>query len=665
VFVLLLGASGLVFAKGGKGIGNEQCLACHNDPSLTKDVGGKPVSLYVSEEKFKASLHGSLLSCVDCHQDVKSAPHENPPARVSCARCHAAEQAQYENSFHAKAIQAGDSRAATCTDCHGSPHELLAAGDPKSRVSHQNIPQTCGACHGQKFVMAESGHSNQPFLSYQNSVHGRAVAAGNLKAAVCTDCHGVHEILGAGNPKSPIFKFNVPQTCATCHESIKREFMGSIHGQAIARGNWQAPVCTDCHGIHAIQASKDPASSVSGVQLAKNTCARCHEGMRLTQEFGIAGRRATTYLASYHGLASEGGSSVAANCASCHGVHNILPSSDPRSMIYPANLVKTCGQCHPGATENFTKGKIHLDVPLSADIGSKTVRWVRRFYLLIIAVTIGGMILHNLIVWRRKAIEARRRHPRIVVRMDASQRYQHLVLLVSFFVLVLTGFALKYPDSWLAAALLMHERLRGILHRVAGVTLILVSLYHLGYLIVHPGGRKLLWDMLPGPRDAWDVIHTLRYNLGLTDQKPYYPRFSYGEKFEYLALVWGVLVMALTGLGLWFKVQVGHFAPRWILDVFTAVHFYEAVLATLAILIWHFYQVIFDPDVYPMNWSWYDGRVSIEHYVEEHGADTETIAGAIDGAAEANSGPPAAETGGEPGEGDAPQEGSDPGGKHL
>lgn len=638
LFVLLIGAGSLLFAKGGaKGIKNDECLVCHSDTALTKDVGGKPVSLYVSEEKFKASMHGSLFSCVDCHKDIKSVPHESTPAKVSCASCHAEQQAQYEGSNHAKAIQAGNSRAAACADCHGSPHELLAAGDPKSRVSHQNIPLTCGSCHGQKFVMAESGHSNQPFISYQASVHGRAVAAGNTKAAVCTDCHGSHLILGAGNAKSPIFKFNVPQTCATCHESIKTEFMASIHGKGVARGNWQAPVCTDCHGIHAIKATADPTSSVSGQQQAKNTCARCHEGMRLMQEFGIEGRRSTTYLASYHGLAREGGSSVAANCASCHGVHNILPSSDSRSTINPGNLIKTCGQCHPGATENFITGKIHIDVPLSADIGSKAVRWVRRFYLMIIAFTIGGMILHNLIIWRRKAIEARKAHPRIVVRMDPMQRYQHLVLLISFFVLVLTGFALKYPDSWFASALLMHEQLRGIIHRVAGVTLILVSLFHLSYLIVHPGGRKMIMEMLPGPRDAWDAFNTLRYNLGLIEQKPQYPRFNYGEKFEYLALVWGMFVMGITGLGLWFKVQTGHFAPRWILDVFTAVHFYEAVLATLAIVIWHFYQVIFDPDVYPMNWAWYDGRVSIEHYVEEHGADTETIAWAIDTAAGADS----------------------------
>src|SRR5678815_2914735 len=236
---------------------------------------------------------------------------------------------------------------------------------------------------------------DRPYLSYQQSVHGRAVAAGSEKAAVCTDCHGSHEILQASDPKSSIFKFNVPQTCAKCHNDVKQEFMQSIHGQAVARGNGQAPVCTDCHGIHSIKAHLDPSSSVSAQNLAKTTCARCHEGVRLADEFGVEGGRATTYLASYHGLASKLGSKVVANCASCHGVHNILPSTDARSKINRANLVETCGQCHPGVTEKFALGKVHVNAPLSADAGSVAVRWIRKFYLGMIFAVIGAMLLHN------------------------------------------------------------------------------------------------------------------------------------------------------------------------------------------------------------------------------------------------------------------------------
>jgi len=604
---------------------NEECLACHGDSTFGKKVNGKTISLYVNPDSFKASIHGAMFQCVDCHADVKTSPHETTPAKITCAQCHADQQATYDRSYHAKAIKAGDGQAASCTSCHGSPHELLPASDPKSHMNHANIPATCGTCHGQKFVMAASGHSNLPFLSYEESVHGRAVASGSEKAAVCTDCHGSHEILSASDAKSSIFKFNVPATCAKCHENVQKDFMASIHGQAITRGNWQAPVCTDCHGIHSIKAHLDPNSSVSSANLSRVTCARCHEGVRLSQEFGMEGRRTSTYLASYHGLASTLGSQVVANCASCHGVHNILPSTDPRSTINKANLVATCGHCHPGVTEKFALGKVHVDAPLSADTGSLAVRWIRKFYLGMIVVVIGSMLLHNLIIWRHKAVVRRKAAGRLVIRMNTAQRWQHYVLFSSFIVLVVTGFALKYPDTWFAALLGMSERVRGITHRVAGVVLIAVGAFHLIYVVVTRDGRRLVRDFLPIPKDATDVWFTMLYYLGFRKEKPEFARFTYAEKAEYWALVWGLIVMAATGLILWAKVAVSGLLARWWLDVATAIHFYEAVLASLAIVVWHFYQVFFDPDMYPMNWAWWDGKMPFEHYEEEHALDSETL----------------------------------------
>jgi cytochrome b subunit of formate dehydrogenase len=473
--------------------------------------------------------------------------------------------------------------------------------------------------------MGETGISSQVFVSYEESVHGRAVASGSQKAAVCTDCHGVHEILSAADPKSSIFKFNVPATCGKCHQQVQYEFTVSIHGQAIARANSQAPVCTDCHGIHTIKSHIDPNSSVSAQNLARSTCARCHEGVRLSREFGLPGGRVTSYLESYHGLASELGSQVVANCASCHGAHYILPSSDPRSTINRANLVHTCGQCHPGVTEKFVVGKVHVEVPLSADTGSKAVRWVRKIYVSLIVVVIGGMVLHNLMIWRRKAILRRKQEHRLVTRMTVNQRCQHILLFSSFIVLVLTGFALKYPTSWFAELLGLREHLRAIIHRVAGVVLIATSLYHFVYVLVTRDGRRLLRDFIPVPKDATDVVETLAYYLGLKSHKPEFGRFTYAEKAEYWALVWGVFVMAGTGIMLWARVFFGDLLPRWWLDVATAIHFYEAVLATLAILVWHFYQVFLDPDIYPMNWAWWDGKMSFEHYREEHGLDGATL----------------------------------------
>jgi cytochrome b subunit of formate dehydrogenase len=612
---------------------DKDCLACHSDSTLTTEVNGKQVSLYVDEDKLKHSIHGAMFACVDCHKDVKSPIHETAPQKITCAQCHANAQEAYSHSLHAKVATTGGASAANCQDCHGGAHEILAADDAKSPVNHGNIPATCGRCHGQKFLMESNGESAQPFTSYQESVHGMAIEKGSKKAAVCTDCHGVHEILAANDQKSPIYKFNVPGTCGKCHSEVEQTFMQSIHGQGIARGNGLAPVCTDCHGIHSIKSHVNPSSPDSERNVSRDICARCHQGVRLSQEFGVPGNRVATYFDSYHGLAAEGGSVIAANCSSCHGVHNILPSSDPRSTINRANLDATCGKCHKGVTQKFTLNKVHMDGSQSSDIGSIAVRWIRWFYLVLIVAVIGAMFLHNVIIWRRKAVVRHRMLNPSMVRMTENQRWQHLVLLASFIVLVITGFALKFPDSWFAEALGMGERLRSIAHRAAGVILIGAGIYHLFYLAVSREGRRLIRDFALAPKDAFDAWGTMRYYLGLSKDKPKFGRFSYAEKAEYWALVWGTALMGVTGVMLWAKVWVGDLLARWWVDVATAVHFYEAILATLAILVWHFYQVFFDPDVYPMNWAWWDGKMPIEHYREEHGLDTEALAESEENAA--------------------------------
>jgi cytochrome b subunit of formate dehydrogenase/5-methylcytosine-specific restriction endonuclease McrA len=598
---------------------DSDCLTCHADATITSTDGH---SVAIDAAKFKHSVHGTF-SCVDCHTDVKSVPHDATPKKVTCDQCHADEGQGYAHSIHAQATSAGKIPA-SCQDCHGDVHAIVSGDDPKSSVNRSNIPVTCGRCHGQKFLMESNGETTQPFLSYQSSVHGRAVANGSQKAAVCTDCHGVHQILPASDPKSPISKVAVASTCGKCHTDVSDTFTASIHGQAIARGNMLAPTCTDCHGIHSIKRHNDPNSPIAEQNVSRDICARCHEGVRLSQEFGVPGNRVTSYFDSYHGLAAEGGSVVAANCSSCHGVHNILPSSDPHSTINRANLDATCGQCHKGVTQKFTRTPVHLQSgSRSADIDSVAVRWVRWIYIPLILLVIGAMFLHNAIIWRSKAVARRRTMNPFMTRMTVNQRWQHLILLSSFIVLVITGFALKFPDTWFAHTLGMGENLRGIIHRVAGVILIAAGIYHVFYLAAAREGRRLLRDIAPRPKDAFDAIATMRYYLGLSTVKPKFGRFNYAEKAEYWALVWGTALMGLTGIMIWAKVWVGDLFARWWVDVATAVHFYEAILATLAILVWHFYQVFFDPDVYPMNWAWWDGKMPVDHYRHEHELDHE------------------------------------------
>lgn len=561
-----------------------------------------------------------LLACEGCHGPGKSLPY------LGGSQFHAGAHSDYDRGFHAQSVRNG-TKAATCLDCHtrnGDTTTILPANNPNSTINRTTIAETCGKCHGDKSVMQGTGISDRPFLSYRESVHAKAIAQGNLTAAVCTDCHNSHDILPASNSQSSIAKLNIPATCGKCHQTETSEFVQSIHGQAVARGVSRSPACTDCHGIHKIESPTERTTATASVAIATESCSDCHEGVALTQEFGVAAGRVSSYQDSYHGLASRLGSKVVANCASCHGVHNILPSSDPKSRIHTANLTQTCGQCHVGASENFTKGRIHLASELTAGsvqgedtavLGTKVVRWI---YLPLIVLVIGGMIVHNAIVWRKKLADKRRLEIRTIVRLTWNQRLQHWLLLISFIVLVFSGFALQYPDSWLAWLMGSSESLRRSLHRIAAVVMLVTGVYHLAYLGLTKEGRQWVRDMAPKWKDFSDLIENFGYYLGVRTARPKVARFGYVEKAEYWAVVWGTLIMGLTGLMIWFKIGIFGFLPRWWIDIALAVHFYEAVLATLAIIVWHFYHVIFDPDVYPVNFAFIDGRVSEEFFKEEH-----------------------------------------------
>ena len=247
-------------------------------------------------------------------------------------------------------------------------------------------------------------------------------------------------------------------------------------------------------------------------------------------------------------------------------------------------------------------------------LGTNLVKWI---YVPLIILVIGGMVFHNALIWRKK-VAAKRKEERSIVRLSVNQRVQHWLLLTSFIALVFSGFALQYPESWLGWLTGNSEWLRRIVHRVAAVVMLVMGTYHLLYLAFSKEGRLWFMDMLPRPKDVADLFGNLAYYLGFKNEKPKIARFGYAEKAEYWAVVWGTIIMGITGLMLWFKIDVFGFVPRWWIDIALAIHFYEAILATLAIIVWHFYQVIFDPDVYPINFAFIDGRVSDEAYKEEH-----------------------------------------------
>jgi len=521
-----------------------------------------------------------------------------PP--VECSSCHD-QAAKLEKSAHT---------GLPCDTCHES-HEKYPhpAGVPKP---------VCTTCH------EEQGGD------YAGSVHGLARKSGNESAPDCGMCHGsAHELLP---PKSQAFRTAVPDTCGMCHNEVVEQYRTSVHGQALARGITQAPLCTDCHGEHNIVKHTNQASPVNAAHI-RDTCGSCHGDVRLTRKFGMPADRLVSFDASFHGLAAKSGSQTVANCASCHGVHDILPSSDPKSKIYAKNLPKTCGQCHAGAGTRFAISQVHI---AEGRTEPAPLRFVREFYLFLIPVTIGLMLLHNGGDWVRKLVRLRfarslsRRQPEppahAEIRMLPFERVQHALLVISFFTLVWTGFALKYSSQEWARPLLFMEgarSLRSVIHRIAAIVFMAVAITHLVSLIASRKLRGHWKEMLPNVNDPREALSNFAYNLGLGDRKPDRSAHSYVEKAEYWAVVWGAVVMVASGLFLWADSLVLKLLPKAWLDVATSVHFYEAVLATLAIVVWHLYSSIFDPDVYPLNTAFLIGS-SVKKEEQEHSREPVT-----------------------------------------
>ncbi len=674
-------------AKSAPAVANSECMDCHEAEFKPRKKGMQPEWIGVRAEIFAHSAHGKL-NCVDCHSSITETPHDSKVPAVQCATCH--DKALPKHPFHpriaASPMPAG--KDTSCRECHGT-HDTVPVSLKDFGFADGRQTESCGRCHeAERKDFAASAHGARPVdgkrltpdclschaqaitrggeaapsvdlklaqarlceschvkkaevadksirgakfvASFDHSVHGAALAAGQAASATCIDCHGAHAMNKAAVAGARISHLNVPETCAACHEKQAREYGTSVHASALAKGNLDSPVCTTCHGEHDIRKHTDPSSPVHNTNLAQQVCAECHASVRLTSKYGLRSDSFKTFTDSYHGLAVRGGAVEVVNCASCHGVHAIKSQNDPTSSVHKANLAKTCGECHKGANTRFSIGAVHASAARRDT--SSLLYWIATVYVGMIIVVVGGMALHNLLdFWKKtrrklaiqkgEEMEVQVAH-RLYLRMSVHERLQHSVLVISFVVLVVTGFMLRYPEAWWVAGIRQLSSrafdLRGLAHRVAGVVMLAGGAWHVGYLLFTRPGRRLFLDLLPKWRDVTDPWKVLRYNVGLAPDKPAFGRFSYIEKAEYWALVWGTLLMGATGAILWFEnASMGWFTKLGF-DAARTVHFYEAVLATLAIIVWHLYFVIFNPDVYPMNLSWLTGRMSEKEMMEEH-----------------------------------------------
>jgi cytochrome b subunit of formate dehydrogenase len=641
---------------------NDACLDCHDDAGMVSERG-HPVGILAA--RFKGSIHGEQ-DCTDCHSapgNYDDVPHYRKYTPVDCSGCHDDAVAEFKGSVHEdvlfdrdmtcttchvihergeRATQALDGcgschedavadyatsvhhagrkqngGAATCASCHGT-HHVLAVADSSSPVNASNIPVLCGECHAQRPPVTED-FVRLPVVvpGYLESVHGKGWKEGK-PGAVCTSCHGAHDSRLAADPQSHINRMNVATTCGQCHDTVAEEYRNSIHGKAVALGIEDAPTCNDCHSEHLIRGPSDPTTEVSAEHRAKELCGTCHTDPELLAKYGVAGGVVESYLDSYHGWAVSRGSDLVATCTDCHRVHEIRSTLDPASSVHDANVTGTCAQCHQGATERFAQSYTHA----GALEARGPHRWVRSIYLWLIGVVLGGMALHNGLIarWEMKRHFAHVRNEPAIQRWRRAERVQHMVLFVSFTGLAVTGFALRFPTSWWAQLIGLdgHEMLRANLHRVFAIVMTVTAVYHGAWILATRRGRWSLREMAPRFHDMRQAGENVAFHLGLRKSRPAFRAFDYTQKAEYWALVWGTWIMALTGLILWYPVVATNFFPVWIVRVAEVVHFYEAILAVSAIVIWHFFFVVFLPAVYPMSTTWIDGRMPEREWKEFH-----------------------------------------------
>ncbi|MHC4941646.1 MAG: cytochrome c3 family protein [Planctomycetota bacterium] len=605
-----------------EGMADEECMACHGEPGISKVRDGKTYSLYVDEERAHSSMHGGV-ACAQCHTGGTPSPTYRPCStmtkKVDCSICHAEEVEDHENSLHGRLARRRDPDVPMCNDCH-EPHYTRGKDQPGSPTFPTNVPKLCGKCHREGVKVHERMKTDQHEIisHYTMSIHGKGLLkSGLLVTAICTDCHTTHGPLPADDPRSSVHRDNVAQTCANCHHGIYEMFTQSIHANGHMKNGHIPPTCSDCHSSHSISRT-DVGNFKLGII---ERCGRCHEDVT------------ETYFDTFHGKVSKLGEEATAKCYHCHGAHDVLPVSDPRSRLSRENIVSTCQQCHEGAHRRFAGYLTHAT-------HHNRDKYPYLFYAfwgmtLLLIGTLGVAGLHTLFwLWRslktqrlRKAYIAdmEEEGAKHVLRLSAYQRWLHFIMLLSFFGLAITGMVLKFSYTTWAQVLsdiLGGFESTGLVHRICAIVTFGYFGAHLFdlYRTVREKGLKSLLDpattMLPTLRDLTDLKATWKWFLG-KGEYPSYGRWTYWEKFDYFAVFWGVAIIGSTGLMLWFPVLFTYVFPGWFINVATIIHSDEALLAVGFIFTVHFFNTHFRPGKFPMDTVMFTGSMPLAEFKTE------------------------------------------------
>jgi cytochrome b subunit of formate dehydrogenase len=600
------------------GLADKDCLTCHSDQDLTMIRGGEAVSLFIDEASHEGSAHADT-ACAQCHTGVTVAQEracETIVSAVDCSICHAEQVTEYQASTHGTLYAEDDPDAPTCQDCHAQ-HATLSSDVPTSPTYPRNVPRLCGECHrvGEQAATRIHAEVDDIVGSYEDSVHGRALTeSGLIVSATCADCHGAHSELPPDDPRASVNPDNIAGTCGTCHHGIEEEFRTSIHWPDDPDPDLEYPTCEDCHASHTISRTVQPGFRTRMM----DQCGRCH-----TDE-------TETFFDTFHGKVSRLGAEGAAKCYDCHGTHDILSPTDPASMLGRDNVVETCGQCHEGSHRRFAGYLTH-----ATHHDRDNYPWLFWSFWGMTALLVGTLsfaLLHTFAwvvrlllsrdEWKAHKELARNRDQKFYRRFNRFQRTMHIVMMLSFFTLALTGMALKF--SYMAWAQVTSRILggfdsMGFLHRIGAVVLFGVFIAHVLDVLRFKKTTGQTWlQMITGPdsiifngRDLKEFIQSIKWFFGI-GPRPNYGRYTYWEKFDYFAVAWGVAIIGSTGLVLWFPETFTHLVPGWAVNVATIIHSDEALLAVGFIFTIHFFNTHFRPDKFPMDPVIFSGRISID-----------------------------------------------------
>ena len=559
-------------------LANNRCLMCHGKEGFARD--GRDLS--VMADVFDTSVHASQ-DCVGCHVDITKVPHRKGVERgVGCVQCHLDEwSAAQENG------------------------DVEKNGNLERVVEH--------------------------IESYMDSLHARPRIADQSRTnATCYDCHGSHGIKPVSAEERSEDYLRLIDRCGTCHQDELAEYQTSVHGKEHAAGNAAAPICSDCHTRHGVGEAR---SEDERVQIANN-CGSCHENSM------------ETYLATYHGKITQLGYGATAKCSDCHGSHGILRLDNPASLMNEANRLETCQTCHEGATAGYVTFQPHGDW---RDRENHPEMWFAMMGMVGLLIgTFSFFWLHSALWFHREWKDRKEGKDRPHINVDEMDlpegkthflrfnrwwRLAHLTGALSIMTLSLTGITVLYADSFWAPTimnLLGGPETAGYIHRVGAIGFMGVFFIHLIYFairIVRNWGEFDFFgptSLVPNLDDLKDAIAMFRWFFGLAP-RPELERFSYWEKFDYWAPFWGMTIIGLSGLVMWFPVQAASFLPGWVFNVAQIVHGEEAFLAIVFLFTVHFFNNHFRPDKFPQDTTMFTGRVPLALYKHEHRREYERL----------------------------------------